>query len=82
MLANRKNQANAASKRNEPTAPGRHTLSELMSISTRKQKRLNRLGYGGGKRFKTMSDLNNSFSDPDNDSDLNNPDPGASLNTE
>ena len=46
-------------------------------MPTRKQKRLDRLGYSGGKQFKTTSNLDDSFSDPDNNSN-----PGASLDTE
>ena len=35
----------------------------------RKQKKLDRLGYGGGKWFKTTYNLDKSFSDPDNNFD-------------
>ena len=46
-------------------------------MPTRKQKRPDRLGYGSGKRFKTMSNLDKNLSNSDDDFD-----PGASLEAE
>ena len=48
-----------------------------MSMPIRKQKKLDILGYGGGKQFKTMFNLDNSLSDPDNNSN-----PGTLLDAE